>query len=199
MPSRRQASSLPCPVHYLAPRSVRIGTLKLRVLMLSAICRICYCASAAMSPAYPLSADRVASRENCARQCAFAPRSPGAGRQRRGRNATKQTVPHRLDEPAVRPGDFRIEELTPKRLEAFERAFLVCSHQPRISRHIGGEDGGETADLAHVISPTAKRRPAKYSSRCSGLRQCVAFTIRGVMARKRPTISRASSSHLICA
>jgi hypothetical protein len=60
MPSRRQARSLPCPATTLPPRSVRIGTLKLKVLMLSAICRICYRASAAMSPAYPLSADRAA-------------------------------------------------------------------------------------------------------------------------------------------
>src|SRR5580704_2397387 len=31
------------------------------------------------------------------------------------------------------------------RLEAFERAFLVRPHQPRVARHIGGEDRGETA------------------------------------------------------
>ena len=31
------------------------------------------------------------------------------------------------------------------RLEAIERAFLVGPHQPRVARHIGGEDRGETA------------------------------------------------------
>ena len=38
------------------------------------------------------------------------------------------------------------------RLEAFERAFLVRPHQPRIPRHIGGEDRGETADRGHVVA-----------------------------------------------
>ena len=40
-------------------------------------------------------------------------------------------------------GDFRIEELAAQRFEAFERALLVRSHQPRIPRHVGGEDRGE--------------------------------------------------------
>jgi hypothetical protein len=31
------------------------------------------------------------------------------------------------------------------RLQALERAFLVRAHQPRIARHIGGEDRGKTA------------------------------------------------------
>jgi hypothetical protein len=38
-------------------------------------------------------------------------------------------------------GDLRIEELEAQRFEAFERAFFVRPHQPRIPRHIGGEDG----------------------------------------------------------
>jgi hypothetical protein len=41
-------------------------------------------------------------------------------------------------------GDLRIDELMAQRLEAFERALLVRPHQPRIPRHIGGEDRGET-------------------------------------------------------
>jgi hypothetical protein len=43
------------------------------------------------------------------------------------------------------------------RFEAFERPFLVGSHQPRITRHIGGEDRGETAfdGLLHGTSPAA--------------------------------------------
>ena len=60
-------------------------------------------------------------------------------------------------------GDFRIDELAAQRLEAFERAFLIRPHQPRISRHIGGKDRGEPARLAHVSSPAAKRRPDRYS------------------------------------
>jgi hypothetical protein len=31
-------------------------------------------------------------------------------------------------------GDFRIEEFAAQRFEAFERAFLVRPHQPRIAR-----------------------------------------------------------------
>ena len=43
-----------------------------------------------------------------------------------------------------------MEELAAERLEAFERAFLVRPHQPRIPRHIGGEDRGETAAGGHL-------------------------------------------------
>jgi hypothetical protein len=40
-------------------------------------------------------------------------------------------------------GDRRIDKLAAQRFEAFERAFFVRAHQPRIPRHIGGENGGE--------------------------------------------------------
>ena len=46
-------------------------------------------------------------------------------------------------------GDFRIEKLAAQRLEAFEHAFFVRPHQPRIPRHIGGENCGEAADRRH--------------------------------------------------
>jgi hypothetical protein len=52
-------------------------------------------------------------------------------------------------------------ELAAQRFEAFERAFLVRPHRPRILRDIGGEDRSETAGLAHVGSPAAKRRPER--------------------------------------
>jgi hypothetical protein len=57
----------------------------------------------------------------------------------------QQAVAGGLDDAAMMLGDFRIDELAAQRLEAFERAFLVRPHQPRIPRHIGGEDRGETA------------------------------------------------------
>jgi hypothetical protein len=41
--------------------------------------------------------------------------------------------------------DLRVDQLATMRLEAIERAFLVGPHQPRIARHIGGENRGETA------------------------------------------------------
>jgi hypothetical protein len=57
-------------------------------------------------------------------------------------------------------GDFRIEELAAQCFEAFERAFLIRPHQPRIPRHIGGQDRGEPAGLAHVSRQPALRRPS---------------------------------------
>jgi hypothetical protein len=57
----------------------------------------------------------------------------------------QQAVAGGLDDAAMVLGDFRIEELPTQHLEAFERAFLVRPHQPRIPRYIGGEDYGETA------------------------------------------------------
>jgi hypothetical protein len=48
-----------------------------------------------------------------------------------------------LYDATVMLGDFRIEKLAAQRFEAFERALLVRSHQPRIPRHIGGQHRGE--------------------------------------------------------
>jgi hypothetical protein len=38
----------------------------------------------------------------------------------------------------MRLADLRVDELAAMRLEAFVRAFLVLTHQARITRHIGG-------------------------------------------------------------
>jgi hypothetical protein len=35
------------------------------------------------------------------------------------------------------------------RFEAFVRSFLIRAHQARVSRHIGGEDRGQTTDRGH--------------------------------------------------
>ncbi len=83
----------------------------------------------------------------------------------------QQAVAGGLDDAAPVLGDLRIEKLAAQRLEAFERAFLVRPHQPRIPRHIGGEDRGEAAGLAHISSSVARRRPESKSSRSSGLRR----------------------------
>src|SRR5689334_1563232 len=61
----------------------------------------------------------------------------------------QHAVPGGLDDAAVVLGDFRIDELAAQRLEAFERALLIRPHQPRISRHIGGEDRGKAAGCRH--------------------------------------------------
>jgi hypothetical protein len=57
------------------------------------------------------------------------------------------------------------------------------------------EDRGEPAGLAHVAAPAARRRPDKKRSRSFGLRQGTSPGItKGVMARSRATIARASSN-----
>jgi hypothetical protein len=58
---------------------------------------------------------------------------------------------------------FGSEELAAQRFEAFERAFLVRPHQPRIPRDIGGEDRSEAASSAHSGNP-ASRIAARDSS-----------------------------------
>src|SRR5438094_463025 len=62
-----------------------------------------------------------------------------------------------LDDAAVVLGDLRIEKLAAQRFEAFERALLVRPHQPRIPRHISGEDRGETAGPGHQALTGHKR------------------------------------------
>jgi hypothetical protein len=83
----------------------------------------------------------------------------------------QQAVAGGLDDPPAVLGDLRIEELTAQRFQTFERALLIRPHQPRIPRHIGGEDRGEAAGLAHASSPSARRRPDSNSSRCSAFRR----------------------------
>jgi hypothetical protein len=68
----------------------------------------------------------------------------------------QQAVAGGFHDAAVMLGDLRIEELAAQRLEAFERAFLVRPHQPRIPRHIGGEDRGETAGGSHARAPFSR-------------------------------------------
>jgi hypothetical protein len=41
--------------------------------------------------------------------------------------------------------DLRVDQLATMRLEAIKRAFPVGPHQPRVARHIGGQNRGETA------------------------------------------------------
>ena len=80
----------------------------------------------------------------------------------------QQPVAGGLDDAALVLGDLRIEKLAAQRLEAFERAFLVRPHQPRIPRHIGGEDRGETAGRGHPSGNPALRRPSVCIAASSG-------------------------------
>jgi hypothetical protein len=77
------------------------------------------------------------------------------------RKLDQQPVAGGLDDAATVLLDLGITQLTTQRFEAFERAFLVCPHQPRIRGHIGGKDRSETAGLAHVVSSAARRRPSR--------------------------------------
>jgi len=62
----------------------------------------------------------------------------------------------------------RIEKLAMERFEAFERAFLIRPHQPRIPRDIGGEDRGEATGLAHPSGIPALRKPSAWIASGAG-------------------------------
>src|SRR5262249_33233396 len=51
------------------------------------------------------------------------------------------------------------EPPAPMRLEPLVRALLVRPHQSRITRHIGGEDRGETTGGCHSSGRPARRKP----------------------------------------
>src|SRR6516225_3792527 len=63
-------------------------------------------------------------------------------------------------------GDLRVDQLAAMRLELLVRPFLVCTHQPRIARHIGGQDRCETADSGH-FRQIAKQRVWMPWKECS--------------------------------
>jgi hypothetical protein len=66
-----------------------------------------------------------------------------------------------LYDPAPMLLDLWIDQLPEMSLEPFVRAFLIDTHQARISRHVGGEDCSEAAGLAHMASPAARSRPER--------------------------------------
>src|SRR5260370_5561876 len=92
-------------------------------------------------------------------------------------------------------GDLRIEELAAQRLEAFERAFLVRPHQPRIPRHIGGKDRSEPAGPAFGVCALARRWPEGYRTPSSGFGEQRSRRLSfGGTARTMRTLSSASSA-----
>ena len=64
----------------------------------------------------------------------------------------QQAVAGVLDDAASVLPDLWLDQLPEMRLEAFVRALLVRAHQARISRHISGEDCGETAGRGHCFA-----------------------------------------------
>jgi hypothetical protein len=74
------------------------------------------------------------------------------------RKLDQQPVAGGLDHPPLVFGEFRIDQLAAQRLEPGQCPGLVLAHQPRVTRDIGREDGGETALdplCAHVASRAA--------------------------------------------
>jgi hypothetical protein len=61
------------------------------------------------------------------------------------RKLDQHAVAGGLDDAPVMLPDFRIDELAAMRLQAVEGAFLVRSHQPRITGHVRCEDRREAA------------------------------------------------------
>src|SRR5439155_2907829 len=87
------------------------------------------------------------------------------------RELDEQTVAGRLDDAPTMFLDFRIEELVPQLLQRGERPLLISPHQARVAGHIGGEDRGETAGLAHntlcdIGSAISRRRFLQTHCRC---------------------------------
>jgi len=57
------------------------------------------------------------------------------------------------------PGDLRVDDLGAQRLEPAEGAFLVGFDQPRVPRHIGGQNGREPTFDPFTLSGTHRGRP----------------------------------------
>jgi len=87
-----------------------------------------------------------------------------------------------LDDGAVMFADFRIEELAAQRFEAFERAFLIRPHQPRIPRYIATRTVARRR-LA-VIPPTPPCAALRAGER--GLPTCTTADALGRTCRTRP-------------
>jgi hypothetical protein len=61
------------------------------------------------------------------------------------RELEQNAVPGRLDDAPAMFVDFRIDLFAPMRLQPGERAFLIGTHKPAVSRDVGGENGGQPA------------------------------------------------------
>ena len=61
----------------------------------------------------------------------------------------KEAVAGAFDDSAAVLADLRIDQLPEMGLEPLVRPLLISPHQARVTRHIGGEDRGETADRGH--------------------------------------------------
>jgi hypothetical protein len=65
-------------------------------------------------------------------------------------------------------GNFRIDQFAAQRFEAFEGAFLVDPHQPRIARHVSSKNGGQPAFDAFPSQAVLPNRMGRINYRLSG-------------------------------
>ena len=70
------------------------------------------------------------------------------------RKLDQKAVPRGLDDASLVLGDQRVDELPAVGFERGKRPFLVGAHEPRISGHVSGKDGGEPPRGAEVLAHT---------------------------------------------
>jgi hypothetical protein len=61
------------------------------------------------------------------------------------RKLDKHAIAGGFDDATTMLADLWIDQGAPARLESGQGAFLVLPHQTRVTRHVGGEDGGQLA------------------------------------------------------
>jgi hypothetical protein len=61
----------------------------------------------------------------------------------------KEPIAGVLYDPAPVLGDLRIDQVPEVRLEPLVGPLLICPHQARVPRHVGGEDCGKAASGGH--------------------------------------------------
>jgi len=116
----------------------------------------------------------------------------------------EEAVACRLDDTAAMFLDFRIGEFASDRLQSNEGALLVHAHQPRVARHISGENGGQPAFDASRGQGGAPqpRRPIRSSAlRAYSNHEDEAwhssFTKRRICPRRPGKIGRARDTQML--
>ena len=75
------------------------------------------------------------------------------------RRGWRKLSQHQRSDAAARVQSRPTQAFPSVTMDAKARAFLVCPHQPRITRHIGGEDCGKAPGLAQIASLAARADP----------------------------------------
>jgi hypothetical protein len=72
----------------------------------------------------------------------------------------QQAIASRFDDASTTFADLRIDHVGADRTYPAKSTFLVRPNQPRIPRHIGGEDRGETPGRSHLSGKPMRRKPS---------------------------------------